>query len=196
MIISYENKIAYIGVPQTGSSFIHAHCRGVDGIFMEENHLKHAKASEAMCRGAMGYEFILFVRNHIDAMKSDWALMNRKAARGEDHLNSLTNEKWREKCLDFYHNKPSIDEFIQSKMINGQQRLFTHYVDRECHATYLKYENFKESCEILFGKLKLPVPDLAKRINYTKRTDLEITKETKDKIISNYREEMEMFGYL
>lgn len=197
MIIDHHNKVVYLGVPQTGSTFIHEACKDNKSIFVDSQNLKHSRASTAMRMGAIGYEYMLFVRNHVDCFKSEWNLMKRVANNGINYIDKMQNGEWKNKCLDFYENNPNIDCYINSKLdhkINCEK--FLWYIDIECHATYLKYEKFQESCSILFNKLKMRPPNTDIKINHSQNTKLDIEEKTKQKIISCFEKEMRIFGYI
>jgi len=198
MIICHKNKIAYLGVPQTGSTFLHRELSKYDDLFVDNINLKHGRASDAIKLGAKGYEFILFVRNHIECHKSDWGLMKRVSNLGIDHINSVYPEGWKTKCLDFYKENPNSDKWIMSNLEKKRRgsTIFENYTDNNCHTTYLKYENFEQSCKILFDKLEKPLPDLSKKINSSDGMDLSIKKETIKQIIYIYQNEMEKFNYI
>lgn len=119
MVICHKNKIVYIGVPQTGSTFLHNELSKYDDLFIDNSSLKHGRAPDAIKLGAKGYEFILFVRNHIECQKSDWGLMKRVSNLGIDHINSITIKEWKTKCLNFYKENPNSDKWIMSKLEKG-----------------------------------------------------------------------------
>jgi len=195
MIIFHKQKIVYIGIPQTASTFIHYHCSNVDDTFYDDNLLKHAKASEATKQGAKDYEYYFFVRNHVSCFESEFALMNRITSKGLNFVNSLKVNSWKNNVLDFYHKKPNINEFVQSKLPKHGQK-FLNYININCKWNALKYEKFDESCKIFFNKVDLPLPDLNKRINNSSDIDHTISFETKQKVTECFYEEMKLFGYL
>lgn len=194
MIISQENKVAYIGMPHTGSSFIHHHCKNVDSLIVEDNIYKHATVSQCLKLGAEeDYEFFIFVRNPVYWMKSKWGLMNRVTA-NQSYTDRQTCQTWKNQCILFKQTNPATDDYILDLLSDGNIS-FSYYVDHPCSITYLKYERFEESCEILFKKLNVPLPDLSKKINSNEGMDLTIKKETEEKIKLYFSQEIKQFGY-
>ena len=194
MIISQENKVAYIGMPHTGSSFIHHHCKDVDSLIVEDNIYKHATVSQCLELGAEeDYEFFIFVRNPVCWMKSKWGLMNRVTA-DQSYIDRQTCQEWKNKCISFKETEPNIDDYILC-LLSSEDISFTYYIDYPCSITYLKYERFEESCEILFKKLNVPLPDLSKKINSNEGVNLNIKKETEEKIKLYFSQEIKQFGY-
>jgi hypothetical protein len=195
MIISQENKVAYIGMPHTGSSFIHHHCKNAGSLMVEDNIYKHATVSQCLELGAEeDYEFFIFVRNPVCWMKSKWGFMKRVTA-SQSYIDRQTCQEWKNQCVLFEQTNPTIDDHILD-LLSGGDISFSYYVDHPCNITYLKYERFKESCETLFKRLNVPLPDLSEKINSNEGIDLTIKRETEEKIKLYFRNEIKKFGYL
>ena len=197
MIISQKNKIAYIGMPHTGSTLIHNHCKNFQHLIVDDNIYKHASVATCLDLGAQDdYSFFIFVRNPIDWMKSKWAMMHRMTLVDQSYIDKQTCQEWKQRCINFRQENPDIDKFILKLLSGDRVSVFDRYIDFPCDITYLKYENFKSSCELLFKKLEVPTPDLSKKVNSSDGINLDIKKETEQKIISRFYNDMLKFGYL
>ena len=199
MIISQENKVAYIAVPHTGSTFIHKSCHGVNRLKVCDDLLKHGKVSDCLKNGAeKDYRFYLFVRNPVEWIKREWALLYKVASWNDiNYIQKQKQTDWKNKCLDFYKNRPSIDSFIINYINNYRKDgIFDSFIDYECDAIYLHYEDFTNSCSILFEALNVPMPDFSKKINSSEGIDVTIKKSTEQKIVSRFRKDMKKFGYM
>jgi len=199
MIISQENKVAYIGIPHTGSTFIHKSCYDVSRLKVYDDLLKHGKVSDCLKNGAeKNYKFYLFVRNPIEWVKREWALLHKVASWNDiDYIKKQKETRWKNKCLDFYKNRPSIDNFIISYIDNYyKDSIFDSFIDDDCEVIYLHYEDFTNSCSILFDSLNVPIPNFSKKVNSSEGIDLTIKKSTEQKIASRFRKDMKKFGYM
>jgi len=197
MIISQKNKVVYIALPHTGSTLIHNYCKQFDHLIVDDNLYKHASVSTCLGLGAdEDYKFFIFVRNPVDWMKSKWAMMYRMTLVDQSFIDKQTCQEWKDRCISFRQKKPNIDEYILQLASGDKVSLFDRYVDFPCDITYLKYENFKQSCETLFEKLGIPVPDLNKKVNSSEGINLNIKKETEEKIKSYFSHEIKKFEYL
>lgn len=197
MIISHQNKIVYIGVPHTGSTFIHSYLSEFDDLFVGDDTLKHATCSQALEFNTKGYEFILFVRNHFEYYVSEWCLMDRVSDRSLTALEAFEDENWRNKCIEFKKEKPCFDSFLHKRLSHrdSNSSLFDFYLSDKTHNIILKYENFDESCRFLFNKLGKTYISNKAKINKSTNKPV-ISDKNKDLIEKVFAEEMEKFGYL
>lgn len=197
MIISHENKVVYVGVPHTGSTFIHCYLSRFDDLVVDCDNLKHATCLQSLVFNTKGYEFILFVRNHFEYFASEWSLMDRVSDKSLAYIETFRDEQWKNKCIEFKKEKPCFDSFLQKTLScrDSNSSLFDFYLSDRTHNTILKYENFDESCQLLFKRLGKTYPVGEPKINKSANKPL-IKDKHKNLIERVYGKEMEKFGYL
>lgn len=197
MIISESHRTVYIGFPHTGSTTIHDYCKNFDHLIVDDDIFKHAKVSTVCGLGDYSkYKFYMFIRNPIDWIISKWCMMRRVRKRGLEYIEKQNVKHWRDECLKFYEENPDLNEYTDWFMYNHKKNntsMFEYYIDQDCDITYLKFEDFRNSCKILFKALGVPEPSKYKRLNQNQYNNIELDNNTKKQLEKLFDQEIKKF---